>query len=191
MRANGSLGVTVCDCVKWLLWLLQAHLEVAEAAARQATERALAAEGRLGDTERRVRRLGTEAAVMGSELAACQTAAAAKDAAIAQLCRRLEDRAAADPNPNFDTDVSPTTNPELEGSPCLARPMPRLGHGAVSQATREHLDAAQDSDTQGDATPGGSGGPGDAVDRLVGAWRGACAERDRRIAKLLAQLAQV
>lgn len=191
-RSNGSFGVSVCGCVEWLLWLLQAHLEMAEEAARQATERALAAEGRLGDTERQVRRLGTEAAVMESEIAACQTAAAAKDAAIAQLCRRLEHRAAVDPNPNFDTDVSATTNPELEGSPCQARPVPRPpGHGTVSQATREHTGAGQDPDPQGDATPGSAGGPADAVDRLVGAWRGACAERDRRIAKLLAQLAQV
>ena len=178
----------------------QARLEEAEARARTATQRALDAEGRLGDAARQIRRLDMQAAVAEAEIAACRSAGDARDAALAELCARLEQRAA--PAPAADPDPNPTPDNGLVQSPEQAyggggmRPASAHSEEILAQARScgtggagSALVPCQGGDLR--ASQGQGQGPDtDAVDRLVGAWRGACAERDRRIAELAAQLAQ-
>lgn len=189
----------------------QARLEEAEARARTATDRALDAEGRLGDAARQIRRLDTQAAVAEAEIAACRTAADARDAALAELCARLEQRAA--PAPLTDPDPSPSSghgrahcstggSVGLGSSTMLEHADGGEGLRPASAYPEEHAAqvrsrGAGEAGTSPERSQGadlhdgqGQGPDADAVDRLVGAWRGACAKRDRCIAELAAQLAQ-
>lgn len=188
-------------------------MEEAEARARAATARALDAEGRLGDAARQIRRLDMQAAVAEAEIAACRTAGDARDAALAELCARLEQRAAPapaahpDPNPKADEGLarcSPEGSADF-GSAAMPEQVdggegmrPSSAHPPEHSVQARSL-VAGDAGTSPEPAHGadlhegqgqGQGPDTDAVDRLVGAWRGACAERDRRIAELAAQLAQ-
>ena len=190
----------------------QARLEEAEARARTATERALAAEGRLGNAARQIRRLDMQAAVAEAEVAACRTAGDARDAALSELCARLEQRAAPAPacDPNPDTDPDPRAVHERMGGSagCGSRAMLEQAGGeeGVWPASAHPADRSAQAQSAGggagsalEASQGaypakgqgqGQGADADAVDRLVGAWRGACAERDHRLSERAAQLAQ-
>jgi hypothetical protein len=200
---------------------LQACLDEAEVRAAAAAHRALAAESRLGDAEREVRRLGTRAAAAQADAAAAAAAAAARGDALAQVCARLEQRGAADPGRD------PEQGPEVTGHDArrsgvgtlavVATAGSAVGGGGPPPALTLDGDWATlfdspgpDASRSGCPSPNGAsslparalghgvgssqadgGAPADAIDRLVGAWRGACAEREARIEELEARLAQV
>lgn len=199
----------------------QACLDEADARAAAAAQRALAAESSLGDAEREVRRLGARAAAAQADAAAAAAAAAARGDALAQVCARLEQRGAADPGRGPNQSPEDTGHDALRPGAGTLAVVATAGSAAGGSGPPPALtldgDWATLFDSPGpDASRAGSpgplgaaalparapghgmgssqadgGAPADAIDRLVCAWRGACAEREGRIAELEARLAQV